>query len=108
MVRASEVGAGADEIPSCWSDASATRICISSHVRYASDRYRNGEALKPMRRATYGLMRSSENYMRDWQQDGIVFVHAHMSGASCCQRLIRPAIAAPRTGASQNSQSCAM
>ena len=24
---------------------------ISSHVRYASDRYRNGEALKPTRRA---------------------------------------------------------
>ena len=34
--------------------------------------------------------------------------HADMSGASCCQRLIRPAIAAPRMGASQNSQSCAM
>ena len=62
----------------------------------------------PSLRATYGLMRSSENYMRDWQQDGIVFAHAHMSGASCCQRLIRPAIAAPRMGASQNSQSCAM
>ena len=43
-----------------------------------------------------------------WQQDGIVFAHADMSGASCCQRLIRPAIAAPRMGASQNSQSCAM
>jgi hypothetical protein len=62
-----------------------------------------------------GLMRSSENYMRDtrgvlliWQQDGIVFSHADMLGASCCQRLIRPAIAAPRMGASQNSQSCAM
>jgi hypothetical protein len=31
--------------------ASAMRICISSHVRYASDRYRNGEPLKPTRRA---------------------------------------------------------
>ena len=29
-----------------------------------------------------------------WQQGGIVFAHADMSGASCCQRLIRPAIAA--------------
>ena len=27
--------------------------------------------------------------------------HADVSGASCCQRLIRPAIAAPRMGASQ-------
>ena len=33
---------------------------------------------------------------------------AEMSGASCCQRLIRPAITAPRMGASQNNQSCAM
>ena len=31
--------------------ASAMRICISSHVRYASDRYRNGEPLKPTGRA---------------------------------------------------------
>ena len=36
--------------------------------------------------------------MVTWQQGGIVFAHADMSGASCCQRLIRPAIAAPRMG----------
>ena len=30
--------------------------------------------------------------------------HADTSGNSCCQRVIRPAIAAPRMGASQNSQ----
>ena len=47
-------------------------------------------------------------FLKYRQQDGIVFAHADMSGASCCQRLIRPAIAAPRMGASQNSQSCAM
>jgi hypothetical protein len=34
--------------------------------------------------------------------------HVDTSGNSCCQRVIRPAIAAPRTGASQNSQSWAM
>ena len=34
--------------------------------------------------------------------------HVNASGASCCQRLTRPAIAAPRIGASQNNQSCAM
>jgi hypothetical protein len=34
--------------------------------------------------------------------------HVDTSGASCCQRLMRPAITAPRIGASQNSQSCAM
>ena len=39
-----------------------------------------------------------------WQQDGIVFAHADMSGASCCQRLIWPAIAAPRMGASQTAR----
>ena len=29
-------------------------------------------------------------------------------GSSCCQRLITPATAAPRMGASQNNQSCAI
>jgi hypothetical protein len=45
--------------------------------------------------------------------DAEVFVHvgcAHFdaSAISCCQRLTTPAIAAPRMGASQNSQSCAI
>ena len=30
------------------------------------------------------------------------------SGSSCCQRLITPAIVAPRMGASQNNHSCAI
>jgi hypothetical protein len=32
--------------------------------------------------------------------------HFDASAISCCQRVIAPAIAAPRMGASQNSQSC--
>jgi hypothetical protein len=34
--------------------------------------------------------------------------HFDASAISCCQRLTMPAIAAPRMGASQNSQSCAI
>jgi hypothetical protein len=42
--------------------------------------------------------------------DDEVFVHVGFdaSGISCCQRLTTPAIAAPKMGASQNSQSCAI
>jgi len=34
--------------------------------------------------------------------------HFDASAISCCQRLTTPAIAAPRMGASQNNQSCAI
>ena len=69
-------------------------------------------SLNPERRVSHGLqsatLRTRHRYKVSARRFSLGCTQFGSAGISCCQRLTAPAIAAPRMGASQNSQSCAI